>query len=477
MRLPSKLAAPHFWGPGLLLVLFLLGALFLLKGRITGDGFSYYAWLRSPVFDGDFDFTNEYTTFNAGGYWTAVDETTPVGLKANPFAIGPAILWLPWFALAYALTAAFGGSLGLANDGYSFFYQFLIPFGSYCYACIGSLMLYRIVRRFVDAEAATLSLVSVLFASPLLNYLFNEPAASHPLSFFAISWLYWYWFRTRRFAADADNFLGGVLGGLVFLVRWQQVIFLLPILAEKLYRRRFFQLILFGSAFAMMAMWQSFAWKAVYDKFLTIPQTAGFFIPITDVLTWAARVPLLWFSPNHGLFYWHPLVLAGVAGLAWWAREKRRLALGFLGVFLLSSVVNSLVWEYYGGWAFGARRMIEALPLLAVGFGVFYQRPVVRRYGVWLLSAALVWNILLYAQYVVLRVDPTGPLRFPAWLAGQFTAFPAGFAKMIGQSVVFSNLYFGATEARVHYLLALIAALVIGLTFWLFRRFIPNKAP
>ena len=117
-------------GPALLCFLFFMGSLFLLKPRIGGDGFSYYAWLRSAAFDHDLNFTNEYRDYNTGDYWTAQEESTVTGLAANPFSIGPAILWTPWFIMAFLLTLAFGPAFGLVNNGYTFFYTIMIFFQS-----------------------------------------------------------------------------------------------------------------------------------------------------------------------------------------------------------------------------------------------------------------------------------------------------------------------------------------------------------
>jgi len=443
-------------------MLFCFGGLFLLKGRITGDGFSYYAWLRSPVFDRDVNFYNEYTEFNPEGYWTAVEEETATGLVANPFSIGPAVLWLPWFGMAYLLTELTGPGLAIENDGYSFYYQLLIPLGTYVYAFMGALFLFQLLRLFTSQQSAWWATFAVVFASPMLNYLYNEPVSSHPLSFFIISAFYFYWLSTKRFQSDVDSFLGGLVAGLMCLVRWQQIIFVLPVFYDKLLvQKRPFQLSVFGFALGIIAVWQLAAWKLVYGSFFHLPQTTAFFIPPTDILTWASRLPLLWFSPNHGLFYWTPLMLLGIYGWYLWRHQKKRLSWQFALLFLLSSLVNALPWEYYGGWAYGSRRMIESLPLIAVGLAVVFDQPPWHKLRGWVVGVFTLWNALLWAQYVALQVNPVGALVFPDWVIGQFTQSGAGIAKAFGQSAVLSQFYFALQEGQDTLALGIVAAVIV----------------
>ncbi len=450
----------------LVLVGLLLGGLFLLKGKITGDGWSYYAWLRSPLVDGNFDFTNEYKDFNNQAYWTAVSERTSTGLVANPFSIGPAMLWAPWFGVGWVATTITAPLLHLPNDGYSFFYQLFIPLGTYCYAIMGVFYLYRLVRFFADESIAWWSVIGVTVGAMLLNYLFNEPVSSHPLSFFGISLLYWYWLQTKYFKEDSDALLGGLWGGMVCLIRWQQVIFLLPIFIYLLVvKRRLWQVLFFGLGALALGIWQLIAWKIIYGSFFVLPQGAGYFIPVTHVGEWLLNTLRLWFSPNHGLFFWTPITLLGLVGLGFMWKQKRVWAITFLGLFVLSSLVNSMVWEFYGGWAFGARRMAEMLPLLAIGLSALWQRVNNRKIMIGTTLVLCGWNVLLWLQFVAGKIDPTGPLKFPGWIIGQITHASAGLVKAVGQSVVMSNVYYGFAKNPLYFAYSLLAVVCIVLTF------------
>ena len=66
-----------------------------VDGMLIGsDGVGYFMYVHSLVIDRDLNFQNEYMQLYG---------TTPVptatGLYANQFAIGPGIMWMPFFAV------------------------------------------------------------------------------------------------------------------------------------------------------------------------------------------------------------------------------------------------------------------------------------------------------------------------------------------------------------------------------------------
>ena len=69
----------------------------------------YYAQLRSPIIDRDFDFSDE--TLPANG----VSRRTPIGLQPSGWPVGPGILWSPYFLTVHAIVRLTGN--GLATKG------------------------------------------------------------------------------------------------------------------------------------------------------------------------------------------------------------------------------------------------------------------------------------------------------------------------------------------------------------------------
>jgi hypothetical protein len=61
---------------------------------IQWNGLGYYAWLRSLLIDGDWDFSNEFAEHNPLQHYVPPPQyRTPLGRPANQWSVGPACLW------------------------------------------------------------------------------------------------------------------------------------------------------------------------------------------------------------------------------------------------------------------------------------------------------------------------------------------------------------------------------------------------
>src|SRR5207244_2965466 len=77
---------------------------------------------------------------------------TPTGKLANPFPIGPAILWMPFFVVAHGVAAI--ARPAHWRDGTSSVHQLITLYGSFLYAFAAMLLAYALARRRVGAGAA-----------------------------------------------------------------------------------------------------------------------------------------------------------------------------------------------------------------------------------------------------------------------------------------------------------------------------------
>lgn len=375
---------------------------------VRGDGVGYYAWLRSPLLDGDWNFDNEYDDLNPmrSGVTNA---RTPVGKRANPWSVGPALLWAPLVTLCHALVSA--GAFGhFAADGYSLPYQLAVAVTGLAAGLASLWLMFAISRRFADPVAAAVGASCVALGSTFAYHSAVEPCLGHGPGSAALLLFVWYWLRDFGGPSPRRWLTLGVLLGFAAVMRWQLAAYGIVLLGElawlALAARPRPAATTFAKAGAALAVGlligalpQMAAWKAVYGAWLVEP------MPLAR--NWFA--PELWrvlLSPDRGFFYWTPLVAVAAVGTAVAvarATGVRRAQVGLLAVgvavqvYALAAITGTGVWL---GSAFGYRQLTESATLLAPGLAALLALR--RRWtaGVVAACVALVgWNLLMIGAF------------------------------------------------------------------------------
>jgi hypothetical protein len=277
---------------------------------------------------------------------------------------------------------------------------------------------------------------------------------SHGIAAFTVAAFLWSLLRAVEEPDVGRMAVTGALLGLAALVRTQNILLLL-LLPAVLDRRHFrFYSVLADVALLVFAP-QMLAWHAIYSRWLGIPQGEGF-------MQWSRPALLsVLFSTNHGLLMWSPLLCFSLVGFflllradgrsnaecgvrnAEWGADRsvpiprsafriphsngrmRSLAAGCALVLLAELYVNSVAQDWWCGWAFGMRRMVDYMPLFAIGFAgmvtAIERRPRLRQ-SFLLVTAALVilnWcQIYRYYTHVLPPVGDVGIRRLWGWLMG-----------------------------------------------------------
>lgn len=379
----------------ILLVIFLVaGALFFKPWVHGADGMAYYSWLRSTVIDRNLNTTDEYVHF---GFTEIVDKTS-TGYQDNPWAVGSAILWSPFFLVVHAFAR---------GDGYAAPYFVAISLASALYAFAALLLSYRLARSLFAADIALLAVIVIWFASPLVFYMYMHPSMSHANDAFVNTLFVTVWLTTRgKRRPWGWALLGGCIG-LAALVRTQNGLLVLVPAFELIsglrsnHKRSLSNAVLFVAGLFLAFSPQMFTWWRVYgspivpNPYATTPGNT--FNPLSS-----AFLNVL-FSSNHGLFTWTPAILPAVVGLFFLSRRDRGLAMVLATIFL------SQVW-LVGGWsmwngaaAFGQRFMVNNTVTYILGLAALLES-LRRRIGLRVLSAAgaffVLWNFGLLAQYI-----------------------------------------------------------------------------
>jgi len=355
-------------------------------GRISGDGVSYYVYVRSLAVDGDLDFTNEYTHY---GLIAREDLAVPTrtGLRRSIFAVGPALVWIPFFAAGEAV-ARVASMLGTPVDlsGYGPYHVNAVALGSLLLGFAAVLLVHDFAARHFEAGVALIAAAAVWLATFLYWYMVQQPTMSHAPSVFGAALVVWLWDRQRAHRTPAGFLLLGVVIGLAMCLRWQNAALgLLPAFdlatgsATGLRRMGAGALALAAGAIAG-ALPQMAAWHALYGEWVLLDPPHG-----ADFLRLGRPFVLeTLFSSRHGLLSWTPLLWLGYLGLGPLLRTRRALALPLLAPAVVMTYVNMCSGDWWAGGSFSNRRFDSLLPVLAPGVaasvewlaGTIARRPV-----------------------------------------------------------------------------------------------------
>lgn len=437
LNMTTRLEAKSNLVLGALLVVSLLAFLVTVPlprvdGMLIGsDGVGYYMYVRSMVIDGDVDFANEYAFLYPERDVSSL--RTATGLTANQFAVGPALLWLPFFVAAHWAALALNAlGVPIATDGYGYLYQAAVCVGSIVYGAGAMVLMHRTARRLFP-DTALLACVLLWVTTNFIYYLIIEPSMSHMCSVFATSLLMYLWVSTRPLTSLRRCLYIGMAGGLVGLVRQPDATFLLlPLLDFLLLREPISERmkrigVSVGGFFAVfwvqMLVWNTLNGSPFLSGYLMNPeQSFSWFSPhLVEVL----------FSTEHGLFLWHPIYLFALAGLVWFWRTDRLLT-GLLLLGFLMQLYIIAAWSYWSqADAFGGRMFLASLPIFAIGLASLFHRIKGKAFAwstaIGVAGVLLLWNALFLVQYRMGFISMDGPYTIQELTVGK--------AQMLGDLV------------------------------------------
>ena len=337
---------------------------------VSSDGLYYYVYLPSIVLDGDLDLANDYEAIG-NPYKICRTET---GRMGNPFQVGAAILWLPFYLIGH-LIAGLGGGSGIA-PGYGRVEFWSVAIGSAFYGSGSIFLVYWMARRWFGVGIALLGAFGISLGSFFIYYVAAEASFAHAPSAFAVSAFLAVWWSARE-SRKPLVWLGlGVLLGLAGSVRAQNLLFVVvPMLwgvaglgrawspaRMKNWGPRGLAMVL-GVLTGFLP--QMVVWWILYGSPLVIPQGGSF-------MRWTApSLSEVLFSTRHGLFCQTPITFLAIVGLfAFWGRAGR------LGAILLVALavqwyINAAVSDWWAGASYGMRRFSGSILILGIGLAAF----------------------------------------------------------------------------------------------------------
>ncbi|NQX88079.1 MAG: glycosyltransferase family 39 protein [Halioglobus sp.] len=417
---------------GILIILLLTMTIRMIHSNyiIGSDGLGYYAHVRSILIDEDMHYANEFLDFNPFGH--AVPDpyqVTATGHVPNPYSVGPALLWVPFFLLAHALTLI-AGSLGLnlAPDGYSILYQLFIGFGSVSYGIAGLALIYRILVRFFETQEALIATLLVTLATNVVYYLAVEPVMSHAMSMFAVTLFAFLWMKSIGQRTKGELLLLAFVGGLMIMVRPQNALFLSLLGLEWLglfktnrsyldhWRKHITDGCIFSVFLLVALLPQLVAWKILYGQFLVDSYDGASFDFARPVILDSL------FSSRHGLISWTPIVFLALMGMVLYFRKNVRLSIALLVAFFLQVYINASWVDYWWfGVSFGSRPYMNCSFIFA--FGLAYLLSITRNIKLLtypLFTTLVLWNLLFVIQFTLNMVPQSEAVDFGEVLSNHF---------------------------------------------------------
>lgn len=391
----------------------------MLRGT---DNTFYYFWLRSAAVDGDWDFADDLreadtlTPFHR----EAIERIplTDTGRVANKYGIGWALVSTPFYLVADAIVLT--GLGDWPRDGYSAPYQVCIQTGQFLIGLAGLWLAWCCARRVCgDSRAALWGVLLGVAAGPQLYYLTLKLSLSHAAAFTAIALMTFACLAAREKSARAWPWiLAGAAWALAVLMRFQLAVFaILPawiwlerLLAEKTVRPALVRAVWLLAGLAPLILLQLYAWRVVYGNWLVFTygeNGEGFNWTRPEILN-------VLFSPRHGLFYWHPFLLLGLAGLVRLALRDalQRAALVCLALTLY---VNAAWWcWWFAGNSFGSRAFEAAMLFFMFGLAALLARASTRWKHVLLTTGgiACAWNFFVMLLFYASVISRDGPVTW-----------------------------------------------------------------
>ena len=378
---------------------------------IRSDGLGYYLYLPAVFIHQDITLRATAADVFKGRMprWTGATRYGPNGEYLLHFAMGVAVLELPFFALAYPIAA----SMGMHRHGFAMPFQYCIASAGLVYAGLGLYLLWGVLAKRFRTSVVLVAMAGVAFGTNLFHYATYDSTVSHAFSFFlfaaflvAVEGMYERP-SSRRFV------LVGLVAGLIVLVRPPNALWLvfgvfygITDRASAIDRLRFVRE--HGQKLAAAAVvalgvvgLQCAYWLAITGRPVVFPYAHDWFDfgrpQFVNVL----------FSVRKGLFFWSPILVLCCAGLGCLRRHAPEYLLPVL-IYLPTHAYVVASWSdwAYGG-SFGHRAFTEAMPAFALGLAALCSARESRRWLVGMASGVVVcialtqWLMVQYWRGVI----------------------------------------------------------------------------
>ena len=343
---------------------------------IQSDGLGYYDYLPSIFIYHDLIRKNDPIQDNPNLYQRVIKTgvySDHHQYKVNKFAVGTALLQLPFFSVALLSSDLEGNS----NDGYQKPFQKAVLISTLFYLFLSIFFLKKILLLYdIKKYLIIICQIFLVFGTLATNYSHFDAGFSHVYSFFAIT-AFLYFVKLFCLHKKSSHFLlASIFIGLVFILRQANILIILfmPFIAGSFSEIR-----------------ESF--KSLFNRYKTILLGIVLFMGVVSIqlLMWYLQTGSLvvysyhgeqfnfldphffsiLFSYKKGLFIYTPILLITLLSLIWFIYKKQYyLFFTWMTFFVMITYVLSSWWSWFYGCGFGLRAYIDYYPVFFIPFAM-----------------------------------------------------------------------------------------------------------
>lgn len=378
---------------------------------VNGDSIGYYAYLPAALIYNDLDnlaYSTQKRLINAKQmHWRdrpaadiPQDLRTGIPVGKNQiitYTYGIALMQSPFFIAAHLIAKP----LGYEADGFSLPYRLLVLLANLFYVSLGLFALRRILLRYTDDNAVSVTLIIVALITNLYFFTVLSGYMSHSYLFFLYAILIektikWYETYQRR-----DLFIIAFLCGFIALIRPVELLVVIIPIAYKITNwqslKARFQIFKKQALNIFLALFigilpiipQLFYWKYVTNHWIYNSYGFNYKFDFSN-----PRFPEGWISFLNGWLIYTPVMVFALIGLLFLFKKRDFLlpiAL-FLPIYVFV-IYSWWCWNYING--FGSRPMIEVYPLLAIPLSMLVHFLLKNRFVTGIFSSLLIFLMWL----------------------------------------------------------------------------------
>jgi len=364
------------------------------KGVLEADAKGYYAYLPAVFIYNDlnfgfFDHIEKEKYYNKNLFYDY--RAFSNGAYISKYYAGTALVQLPFFLLAHALTLATNADA----DGYSEFYMMSVNLTAIFCLLMGLFFLNRTLTTYgISDRIRTIVLIASVFGTNLFYYATSESGMSHVYSFAFISMFYFY--ARQLFLNFRPKYILSlsILLGIIVLIRPVNGLILLiipfaagnPLVFREGISRVFKEtkyllagVLLFFGLVSLQLIYYKLATGSFF-VYSYIGEGFNFLNPhFVEIL----------FSYKKGLFLYTPMFLLSFTGCIYLWKKQRFMFFTWLAFFLIITFIFSSWSNWWYGGSFSSRVYVEYIPLFMVLLAIAMQHTVKRVPAILLITSVI----------------------------------------------------------------------------------------